>query len=242
MPRILLVDDDPDQLRIRAELLELDGHTAATARTAGEALAALPDFRPEVMLMDLRLPALNDGLYLIRAAREHAPDLRIVVLSGWPDELYEHPEALHVSRVLMKPARIPQLLETLRSLVMLFCCVLTLCCAAAAESFPFRVAQAAEVVAELDMSSPGSDWSQPGREAALAVVTLDGRATQHVMLYAGETRYTYRAFLGPLAAGPHELRIERHSSYSAAGSGLKVRETRFRRRTSLASGCPSTRL
>jgi CheY-like chemotaxis protein len=228
MPRILLVDDDPDQLRIRAQLLELDGHSAATARTAAEALAAIPVFRPEVMLMDLHLPALDDGLQLIRAARKHAPGLRIVVLSGWPDELYEHPEALDVSRVLIKPARIPQLLDTLRSVVMLFCCVLTFSCAAAAQSFPFRVAQPAEVVAELDMSSPGSDWSRPGREAALAVVTLDNRATQHVMLYAGETRYTYRAFLGALPAGPHELRIERHSGYSAAGSGLKVWGTRVR--------------
>lgn len=97
--------------------------------------------------------------------------------------------------------------------------------------FPFQVPRAAEVVAEMEMSSPGSDWSQPGREAALANVTVDGVAAQNVMLSGGAERHTYRAFLGMLREGAHQLRIERSSRYSAAGSGLQVHAVRFRQVT-----------
>ena len=96
------------------------------------------------------------------------------------------------------------------------------------DSFAFTVHHPGEVVAGLEMSSPGSDWAAPGREAALATLTLDGKAAQHVMLWAGETRHTYSVFLGAIAAGEHWLAVERHPGYSAAGSRLSVHGARFR--------------
>lgn len=97
-----------------------------------------------------------------------------------------------------------------------------------AETFRFTVTRPAEVIVELEMASAGSNWAVPGREAALATLTIDGRDTQHVMLYAGEERYVYAAFLGAFAAGDHRLRIERNERYSARGSGLQVLAARFR--------------
>jgi hypothetical protein len=98
----------------------------------------------------------------------------------------------------------------------------------AQSSFPFRVAVVSEVVADIEMSSPGADWSVPGREAALAELTVDGAPTQHVMLYAGAIRHTYSIFLGTLAAGPHTLHIMRHKEYSAPGAGLEAYAAKFR--------------
>lgn len=228
MGRILVVDDDAEQLSIRMQLLKAAGHEISGADCAAEAIRLIKQLRPAVLLMDLRMPALADGLGIIRFAAAQPEPPRIVVMSGWPDELEQRPEAALVSGLLLKPTPLAVLLDTLRQLLLLFVCLLCGACSAAAQAYRFDVARPAEVVAELEMSSPGSDWSKTGREAALATLTLDRRAAQHVMLYAGEERYTYQAFLGALDAGGHELRIERHPQYSAPASGLKVWGVRFR--------------
>src|SRR5438034_4778349 len=77
------------------------------------------------------------------------------------------------------------------------------------------------------MSSPGSSWAETGREAALATLVVDRRTPQHVMLYAGDHNYACAAFLGELAPGEHELRVERGPRYSAQESGLRVEKTSF---------------
>ena len=41
----------------------------------------------------------------------------MIVLSGWPEELYGQPEEHMVSRILLKPVNTPILLETIRELV-----------------------------------------------------------------------------------------------------------------------------
>jgi hypothetical protein len=97
-----------------------------------------------------------------------------------------------------------------------------------AQSFPFTVSRTPEVVAEIEMSSPGADWSKPGREAALVRLVVDHHAPQHIMLFAGEEQHTYAAFLGSLEAGPHALQIEREAQYSAPGAQVKVWGAHFR--------------
>ncbi len=80
-----------------------------------------------------------------------------------------------------------------------------------------------EVVARLEMSSPGANWGQRDREAAVADVALDGRVVAQVMLYAGSERHRYDVFLGRLGEGSHEVRVERNGRYSAPGAGLELR-------------------
>lgn len=108
-----MVDDDVDQLRVRRQLLELRGHQVATASSASEAVRALAEQPPDVLLMDLRIPAFEEGLAVIRAAGAQPSPPRIVVLSGWPDELYDRPEAAQVARILMKPTPAAVLLEAI---------------------------------------------------------------------------------------------------------------------------------
>jgi hypothetical protein len=104
-----------------------------------------------------------------------------------------------------------------------------------AETYTFTAGQSAEFVANLDMSSPESDWAEPRREAALATVTLDGRLEQHVMLFAGPKRHTYRVFLGSVLPGDHELVVERNERYSAPNSRFEVHRVTFE---SFAPGDP----
>lgn len=95
--------------------------------------------------------------------------------------------------------------------------------AAAAESrYPFTVSQRAEVIATLELASPGADWAKPGNEAAVAAISLNGKLHQHIILYAGPKRYPYAIALGELSPGEYELGIEHDARQSASGAKLEA--------------------
>jgi CheY-like chemotaxis protein len=232
MCSVLLVDDNNQILALYRMILEQAGHQVRTASGRGSALDALAESTPQVVIIDLRLPDLKDGLSVIRAVHESATDekvrAKVIVISGWIGDLENTPEAHQIDRALSKPVRVEVLLRSISEvMLMLFMCLIVVR-ALAAETFRFNVKRRAEVVAELNMSSPGSNWSAPGREAALADLTVDRATTQNIMLYAGEDHYTYPAFLGALDAGPHELQVDRDTRYSAPASGLEIHGARFR--------------
>ena len=117
MCRVLVADDDEMQRELRKEMLEISGHDVLLARCASEALAHLENAAADVILMDLRFPNARgnpdarEGLGLIRRIRERGCRTPVIVLSGWPDEIYGTPEEEMVSRVVMKPVRSAALLE-----------------------------------------------------------------------------------------------------------------------------------
>ncbi len=206
MPRILVVEDDVDQLIVRKQVLEHAGYEVVTAENASDAVARLAGC--QMVLMDLKLPNPEDGMQLIQAASGCA---RIIVLSG------AEPEGqLPVDEFLIKPCSSRKLLETIARFFMLLFCF-----AAALYSESFKVSAArCEVVAEFDLAAPGTDWAQSGHEAGLATVIVDGDVQQQIMLYAGAAKHTYAVFLGALAAGRHDVQV--------VGDGVRVMKSRFR--------------
>ncbi|HEV8038857.1 MAG TPA: response regulator [Bryobacteraceae bacterium] len=208
MARILVVEDDPDQLEMRKMILEHAGYEVATAQNAAEAIQQLPGC--ELLVMDLRLPTLEDGQRLIQAASGSA---KIIVLSG------DAETGLRVDEFLTKPCSSKKLLEAIAK----FCLLLISLCAAL-HAGVFTISKTSEVVVELDMRAPGTDWAEGGNEARLATLVLDGEPQQQVMLYSGADQFTYTVFLGKVAAGEHRL------DYS--GQGVELIAARFREETS----------
>lgn len=84
--RVLVVDDDPDSAEGMALLLETLGHVAVTAHDGVEALAALVGDRPDIALVDIRLPGM-DGYELAARIRALDPDqaIRLVAVTGFAD-------------------------------------------------------------------------------------------------------------------------------------------------------------
>ncbi len=111
MARILLVDDDPDQLDVRSLILQKAGHQVETARNVEAALAAFERTPVEVVLMDLRLPGAADGRRLLRTLRSRRPSVKIFVLSGSPEGLSALPESGLADEFLRKPVRSAHLLD-----------------------------------------------------------------------------------------------------------------------------------
>jgi len=117
MSRLLLADDDVQQLGIRRLLLEAAGHHVSVAEDAPAARRLLMELRPDVLVMDLRLPELADGLSLIHCVDQQCRGVKIIVLSGWIEELIDLPEEKLVSSALGKPIRNDYLLEAISAAI-----------------------------------------------------------------------------------------------------------------------------
>ena len=80
--RILLVDDDPFMLSMLADMLEDLGQLNVRSESdARQALLALPQFRPDLLICDLSMPELDGIEFLHKAADSHFSGA-VVLLSG----------------------------------------------------------------------------------------------------------------------------------------------------------------
>ncbi len=80
----------------------------------------------------------------------------------------------------------------------------------------FSVNAETEALLDLTASAPGTSWIEKDREAATAMISVDGRYHQDLILFNGARRFTYRVMLGRLAPGDHAVRIELNRKQSAA--------------------------
>ncbi len=82
--RILIVDDNVDAADSIAMLLGMEGHKTRTVNTARAALLAVPDFEPDVVLLDIGLPEM-DGYEVARRLRAQngRHDMRLVAVTGY---------------------------------------------------------------------------------------------------------------------------------------------------------------
>ena len=81
---ILIVDDNPVNMKLIRVLLAGEGYDVRTAADAQEALLVLKDFHPQLILMDIQLPGI-DGLELTRRLKANpvTRDIAIVGLTAY---------------------------------------------------------------------------------------------------------------------------------------------------------------
>jgi DNA-binding NarL/FixJ family response regulator len=115
--RLVVVDD---QAMVRAGLAflcerEVDIEVVAEAADGRAAISAAVAHRPDVVLMDIRMPVM-DGLSAARSIRDRLPDTKVLLLTTFDDDelLFEGLQA-GVSGFLLKVAPPEQLLAAIRT-------------------------------------------------------------------------------------------------------------------------------
>ena len=80
---ILIVDDEADIRDLISGLLEDEGHRTRLARDSDEALTAIEQRRPQLVVLDIWLQGSRlDGLEVLSVIKKAHPDLPVVIISG----------------------------------------------------------------------------------------------------------------------------------------------------------------
>lgn len=117
MGTVLVVDDEPDVRLIARMVLQADGFEVDEVSTGEAALEALDRQRPDVLLLDIRLPGIGGWEVLHRVRSDPAlSGLPVVVFTADLGASSEAPEHLDDTQVLLtKPFRADDLLAAVRA-------------------------------------------------------------------------------------------------------------------------------
>jgi CheY-like chemotaxis protein len=112
MPKVLVVDDDPDLLAICSLVLESEGYNIDVARNGCEAYDVLSNEGADVVLLDVMMPVL-DGISVCKMVKRdpRMRDVPIIVMSA-SDRLREEAKECCADAVLPKPFDIDNLVST----------------------------------------------------------------------------------------------------------------------------------
>jgi len=79
--RLLVVDDEPNIVDLLATSLRFAGFEVATARNGSEALRLAPEFRPDLLVLDVMMPGI-DGFSVVRRLRQDGMSVPVVFLTA----------------------------------------------------------------------------------------------------------------------------------------------------------------
>ena len=118
--RVLVVDDNIDAAETLAALLDMMGHATQVGHDGAQALAAAPQFLPQVVFLDIGLPGMN-GYEVARALRQmpSSAGAVLIALTGWGAENdRSQSSAAGFDHHLTKPANLHAIGDLLASLTL----------------------------------------------------------------------------------------------------------------------------
>jgi PAS domain S-box-containing protein len=117
--RVLLVEDEPQVLQFATAQLVNLGCEVTAVSNGRDALDLLEQEQPfDILFTDVVLPKGMSGVELAMRARKVRPELKVVLTSGYPEEVFEqHGRPAADTPLLHKPYRRKELVETLREVL-----------------------------------------------------------------------------------------------------------------------------
>ncbi|MFH1202238.1 MAG: response regulator [Candidatus Omnitrophota bacterium] len=81
MPKLLIVDDEPDVTEFAKNFFKKRKFDVTTASNGPEALEIIQRNKPDIMLLDIKMEGM-DGLEVLEKIGEITKDVRIIMVSG----------------------------------------------------------------------------------------------------------------------------------------------------------------
>jgi DNA-binding NtrC family response regulator len=115
--RVLIVDDDPDISLLLAALMKKEGLASLTAHDGETALRMVAEARPDMLLVDVKMPGI-DGMGVLKRVKETDPHLPVVLITAFAEipasvaamragafdylaKPFDHPEVVRVVRAAL---------------------------------------------------------------------------------------------------------------------------------------------
>lgn len=120
MYKVVLIDDEHiivDGLKKMVPWDKYDCTVVATASDGREGIDIIKKYMPDILFTDIRMPNL-DGLTMLAGIKSQFPDMQVSVLTGFRDfEYAQSAIKIGVTRFLLKPSKMDELLEALETMV-----------------------------------------------------------------------------------------------------------------------------
>jgi DNA-binding NtrC family response regulator len=115
---VLIVDDQPEVLRVYARALEIDGMDAQTADSAQAAMDLIDAAPPDAILIDLKMPYVN-GLGFLYRVRESHPAIPVAIVTGLPSVDAQTTQEIHdlEADLAFKPLTVAEVQSVARRLL-----------------------------------------------------------------------------------------------------------------------------
>jgi CheY-like chemotaxis protein len=109
MAKVLVVDDDPDFVKVTTKVLEKAGHKVVPAANGAKALQIMRQDRPDLVLLDIMMSYILDGLDVSREMAEDPTlkDIPVIMVTSLTavkgSDLFPSDEYVPVDEWLSKP-------------------------------------------------------------------------------------------------------------------------------------------
>ena len=84
MDKLLLIDDEPDILRVLSMSLKADGYNVFTAQNGAEGIAVFEKEKPDIVITDIKMPGM-DGIEVLKNIKELNVDTEVIIITGHGD-------------------------------------------------------------------------------------------------------------------------------------------------------------
>lgn len=109
VPRIVVVEDDPDVREIEMFLLESEGFDCVGVSEGGPAALTIKRQGADLVILDMLLPGKDGNAILAELSADPATrDVPVIVVSGFSSQVHPAPQ---VKRVIVKPFDVTELLD-----------------------------------------------------------------------------------------------------------------------------------
>ena len=102
MPKVMIVDDDRNTVKLLQTLLELDGFVVVVTGRGADVLPAANEAKPDIFLMDYHLADM-DGVDVVRELRKTEPFTKTPIVMASGLDVEDEAKAAGVDHFMIKP-------------------------------------------------------------------------------------------------------------------------------------------
>ncbi len=123
MAKILVVDDDPDFVEITRLILKAKGYEVESAPSSDKALQMMRQSPPDLVLLDVMMSSILDGVHVVNAMREdtmlrHIPVIMVSSIASSPAaEMFPTDEYIPIDMWISKPVQPEDLVRKVARLI-----------------------------------------------------------------------------------------------------------------------------
>lgn len=117
MKTILIVDDQPGIRMLLEEVFSKEGFETLSAANGREALEIFSVKRPELVLLDMKIPGM-DGIEILKQLKQKCEGVKVVMMTAYGElDLIEEAKTWGAVRHFTKPFDVFELRETVKRLL-----------------------------------------------------------------------------------------------------------------------------